>query len=166
MTNGCPILFRKSQVYYKDKTKLIKHIYSFNNKVTKSRDYCLATSPVDRTSDKFHLNHSHQLRLVQVIRSNHFVRSPSINILILLWLNLLCQTAWGHFILVPIRHWRFTGRKRVAGTRTQNAAVLGFTGLVAKKWRTAGKSSIYLIIKDNYYGWTISSSSSKQRFKI
>ena len=127
--------------------------------------YCLATSPVDLRNDMFHPRCFHQLRPGQVIRSNHFWRSPSINILILLRLNLLCRTAWGHFILVPIRHWRFTVRKRVADTRTQNAAMIGSTGLVAKQWRTAGRASIYLIIKDNYYGWTISSSSSSSSFE-
>ena len=109
--------------------------------------YRLAISPVDRRNDMFHLRCSQQLRLGHVIRSNHFGRSPSINILILLWLNLLCRTVWGHFILVPVRHWLFTGRKRVNGTRTQNAAVLGSTGLVAKQWRTAGRIPFYLLLK-------------------
>ena len=131
--------------------------------LVRSNQHCLATSPVDHRNDMFHPRFSHQLRLGQVIRSNHFGRSPSINILILLRLNLLCRTAWEHFILVPIRHWLFTGRKRVAGTRTQNAAMLGSTGLVVKQWRTAGRASIYLIIKDNYYGWMISSSPSSSQ---
>ena len=109
--------------------------------------YRLATSPVNRRNDMFHLRCSQKLRLGHVIRSNHFGRSPSINILILLRLNLLCRTVWRHFILVPIRHWRFTERKRVAGTGTQNAAVLGSTGLVSKQWRTAGRIPIYLLLK-------------------
>ena len=124
-----------------------------------TKSHWLTTNQVDRHNDMFHPRCSHQLRLGQVIRSNHFGRSPSINILILLRLNLLCRTAWGYFNLVLIRHWRFTGRKRVADTRTQNAAMLGSTGLVAKQWRTAGRASIYIIIKDNYYEWTISNSS-------
>ena len=109
--------------------------------------YCSATSQVDRRSGKFHLRCSHQLWLGQVISSNHFGRSPSINILILLRLNLLCLAAWGHFILVPISHWRFTGRKRVASTKTQNAVVLRSTGLVAKQWRAAGRSPFILLLK-------------------
>ena len=59
----------------------------------------------------------------------------------------LVSDCLGHFILMPIRHRRFTGRKRVAGTRTQNAVVLGSTGLIAKQWRTAGRIFIYQLLK-------------------